>query len=168
MVLGVAGCVALSACQPALNWREVQIEAASMKVMLPCKPDKSTRSVPLGGQEVAMQLRHCTAAGATFAVAWAQLAQGASAPVALEHWRRSTLAHVKAVDVVPLTAAGTIACSGTRPDGDTMAVAAQWVAHGQQVVQMAIYVDNPLSQPTLGLLKAELYDAFFDSLKFAP
>lgn len=117
-----------------------------------------------------MQLLNCTAAGATFAVATAQLPPQASAQTALSHWRRSTLAHLNAADVAPLAAAsaGAITTRGTRPGGGAVALAAQWVAHGQQVVQIAIYVDNPEGKPVQALFKTELHDAFFEGLRFQP
>ena len=40
----------LSACSPEQNWREVGFEGAALKAQLPCKPDRTTRSVPLGGR----------------------------------------------------------------------------------------------------------------------
>jgi hypothetical protein len=165
-----AACLALCACQPALNWREVRIANASASVMLPCKPDKSARNVPLGGQEVAMQLLSCDAAGATYAVAWAQLPAGASAPIALEQWRRITLAHLNAKEIAPLTAPtpGSIAARGTRPGGGAVVFAARWVPHVQQLVHMAIYVDNPGGQPAQAMLKTEMHEPFFDGLRFRP
>ena len=44
--------VAASACSPTFNWREVRAEPASLKVLLPCKPDKGSRRGPLGGRDV--------------------------------------------------------------------------------------------------------------------
>lgn len=165
----MAGLLALWACQPALNWREVQLDARSITGMMPCKPEKSIRNVWLGGQDVPMQLHHCKASGATFAVTWANIAQGSSVPLALDHWRRSTLTHLKAAGIVslPTTYAGRVAASGVSPEGDAVAMVAQWVSHGQQVIQMAIYVDNPQNKVPLDLIKVELRDTFFDGLKFS-
>ena len=163
-------CLVISACQPTLNWREVQIDNTSVRVMLPCKPDKSARNVPLGGQEVAMQLLNCTAGGFTFAVSGAQLPPGTSAQVALSHWRRSTLAHLKVAEAVPATVlpTGILFATGTRPDGGAVALAAQWVTRGQSVVQLAIYVDNPQGELAQDRLKPDVYEAFFDGLRFQP
>ncbi len=115
-----------------------------------------------------MKLLNCTTAGATFAVARAQLPPGASAQLALDHWRRSTLTHLNAVDVVPLATAwaGAITTRGNRPGGGGVVLAAQWVVNGQEVVQLAIYVDNPEGKTTQALLKPEMYDAFFGGLRF--
>ena len=163
-------CLVLCACQPALNWREIRIANTSALVMLPCKPDKSARNVPLGGQDVAIQLLSCKAAGATYAVAWSQLPAGTSAPIALDQWRRITLAHLDAKDIAPLMAPtpGPIVARGTRPGGGEVVLAARWVPHVQQVVQMAIYVDNPEGKTAQAVLKAEWYEPFFDGLRFQP
>ena len=40
---------ALLACTPSLNWRQVSLAPSSAIALLPCKPDRTTRSVPLGG-----------------------------------------------------------------------------------------------------------------------
>ena len=46
----------LSACSPALNWRLVRTEAASLTFLLPCKPDRASKVVPLGGQASTLSL----------------------------------------------------------------------------------------------------------------
>ncbi|MFZ3118274.1 MAG: hypothetical protein WA159_08145, partial [Variovorax sp.] len=44
--------VALSACSPTFNWREVPVGDAGLVAMLPCKPDRATRAMPLGAASV--------------------------------------------------------------------------------------------------------------------
>ena len=35
----------LSACSPTQNWRDIALEGTALKAQLPCKPDRTTRSV---------------------------------------------------------------------------------------------------------------------------
>ena len=46
---------ALTACSPTFNWREVRAEGAGLKAVLPCKPDKSERTVPMAGHDVSLE-----------------------------------------------------------------------------------------------------------------
>ena len=54
----LTGC-ALAACSPTFNWREVRAEPTALKAMLPCKPDKGARNVPMAGREVSLQVIGC-------------------------------------------------------------------------------------------------------------
>lgn len=58
----------LAACSPTFNWREVRAESMPLKAMLPCKPDKGARTVPMAGRQVELQVLGCEAGGATFAL----------------------------------------------------------------------------------------------------
>ena len=48
----LAGAAALAGCSPALDWREVRLEAAPLKTMLPCKPERESRFVPNGALDL--------------------------------------------------------------------------------------------------------------------
>jgi len=61
--------LALAACQPALNWREVRPAGSRAMALFPCKPDMEQR--PAGPGVGAMGLASCEAAGARFALSWA-------------------------------------------------------------------------------------------------
>lgn len=171
---------ALAACQPALNWREVRLPGAGVG-MMPCKPDASRRQVPLGGHAVEIQLLTCNAAGATFALAFARVPAGASPQLAQQHWQRSTLAHLKAREVLEsagataLNGATGLTAAGVRPENGTMgangraiAVATYWFTQGQQLVHAAVYVDNLSGKPVAQLLTAELQEPFFGGVRIQP
>ncbi len=117
----LAAILSLSACNPTFNWRETRIENTSLVALMPCKPDRQSRAIPLAGQRVDMHMTACDAGGATFAIAhvsWDQ-AQGAAQtaakgpshgassdalkaqtkpgiPEVLSHWRQVTLANLGA------------------------------------------------------------------------
>ena len=80
----------LSACSPSQNWREVTLEGTSLKAQLPCKPDRTTRSVPLGGVPVDLQVVGCESGSAIVAVMTAPLQAGADANALLAGWQKAT------------------------------------------------------------------------------
>ena len=70
----VAGSVA--ACSPALDWREVHPDgSAGLGALFPCKPTSHARMLSLAGAETRTTLVACSSGGATWAVAFADVAQ---------------------------------------------------------------------------------------------
>lgn len=70
----VLACVT-AACAPALDWREVRPESSGLVALFPCKPFGNARQLRLVGATVEMTLYSCTAAGTTYAVAFADVGQ---------------------------------------------------------------------------------------------
>jgi hypothetical protein len=58
-----------SACTPAFNWRDVSFDNLPVAALLPCKPDRATRTLPIAGAPRAMVMAGCEAGGAMFTVA---------------------------------------------------------------------------------------------------
>jgi hypothetical protein len=58
----------LAGCTPAFNWREVGFDQAGLTALLPCKPDRGSRTVQLGGQAAQMSMAGCESGGAMFTV----------------------------------------------------------------------------------------------------
>ena len=85
MLLGLA----LAACTPALDWRESRPTGSGMVVLFPCKPDSHARQVQLGPDAVRLELHACTAAGATWALAFADMGDPARVGPALVELRTS-------------------------------------------------------------------------------
>src|SRR6478736_5364667 len=85
---------ALAACSPTFNWRDVRAEPTSLKAMLPCKPDKGAREVPMAGRKVSLEVLGCDTGGATFAVLFADIGEPARAGEVLAQWRVATLANM--------------------------------------------------------------------------
>lgn len=140
--------VGLSACSPALNWREVRPDDAALSLLLPCKPDKAQQTVPMGGQPTALTLLGCDAGGAAFAVAVADMGQAAAVPAVLLQWQAATLAGIRAGSPTstPWTVPGAVAAPapvlvralGQRPDGSAVNSHALYFAHGTQVYQVVM------------------------------
>ena len=66
----------LGACQPALNWREVRPAGSGAAALFPCKPEVEQRP--------GMGLAQCEAAGARFALSWADVPDPSQAGGALK------------------------------------------------------------------------------------
>ena len=156
-----------SACSPALNWRDVRLGDSGLGLLLPCKPDKADKVVPLGPQPVTLSMLGCDASGATFAVAVAELSDAALVPAVLAQWQALTLANMRAspesTAVRPLKVPGASAApvlvlaSGRRADGSVVQGQAAYFSRGAQVVQVVMYAP---------VISAQAADTFFTSLHF--
>jgi hypothetical protein len=166
--------LALAACSPALNWREVRPDNTQLSLLLPCKPNKAEKIVPLGGKPTKLAMLGCDAAGATFAVAVADLGDPALAAPVLAQWQSLTLAHMKAEPLgsgsgtsqfLPLRLPGAVAqpapvrvlAQGQRADGSAVSGQAAYFAQGSQVFQAVIYAKE---------ITPEAAETFFSSFKF--
>ena len=154
----------LAACSPTLNWREVRPEGTRLALLLPCKPDKAQKTVPLGGPATPLSMLGCDAGGATFAVAVAQLDDASQAVPVLAQWQNLTLANMKAgpARVSPLKLPGAVdarlvTAQGRRADGTAVSGQAAYFAQGGQAFQVVLYADR---------ITPEVAETFFSSLKF--
>ncbi|WP_426147110.1 hypothetical protein [Polaromonas sp. DSR2-3-2] len=166
---GLAALLALAACSPALNWREVRPEGTRLNLLLPCKPDKAQKLVPLGGRPTSLAMLGCDADGATFAVATADVGDAAQAASVLALWQELALANMKAApasrQMLPLTLPGTapgtpvtrLQAQGQRADGSAVSTQAAYFAHGSQLFQVVMYAPR---------IAPEAAETFFSSLKF--
>jgi hypothetical protein len=83
--------LSLSACSPDQNWRDVALDGTAFKAQLPCKPDRTTRPVNMGGLSLSLQVVGCESAGAMWAVMTTELPAGADAPGLISGWQKATL-----------------------------------------------------------------------------
>ena len=132
----------LSACSPSQNWREITFEGSPLKAQLPCKPDRTTRAVPLGGVSVDLQVAGCESGGAMVAVMTAPLQAGVDASAVLSGWEKATLDNARVSlplasgqtqpwhrpGMLPLNTAVRIQTKGLRPDGEAVMMEAVWGA----------------------------------------
>ncbi len=133
----------LTACSPALDWRELQpAPPSALHALMPCKPDNAVRTVPLGAAgNVEMHLSGCDAAGATFVLGWATV-PAANLGAALGAWQDATLARAGIAagpdgpvgrafvppGAVALPQAMRIEAVGKAPDGSALPLQAAWFA----------------------------------------
>jgi len=159
--------LAAAACTPTFNWREIRVEDTPLRAMLPCKPDKASRKVPMGGTDVELDVLGCETGGATFAVLHADLQDPLRADEVLVQWNRATLANLHGTvtssqpfsprGATPLPGAQRISAAGRRQDGSAVRGEAAYFARGSQVFQAVVYASEP---------RPEWLQPFFDGLRF--
>lgn len=169
LTAGLALLLALGACSPAFNWREVRPEGTRLNLLLPCKPDKAQKVVPLGGQATTLSMLGCDAGGTTFAVAVADVGDASRAASVLALWQSLTLAHMKAAPgslgrlalKIPGASAevpvSRVLAQGQRADGTAVSGQAAYFAQGSQLFQVVMYAPQ---------ITPEVAETFFSSLKF--
>ena len=169
LTLSMAALLVLAACSPAFNWREVRPENTRLSLLLPCKPDKAQKVVPLGGRPTTLSMLGCDAGGATFAVAVADMGDASKAASVLALWQNLTLANMKAAPGTAQSmslnisgassepAAVRVLAQGQRIDGAGVSGQAAYFAKGTQVFQVVMYAPK---------IESEVAETFFSSLKF--
>ncbi|MEY3611985.1 MAG: hypothetical protein RJB14_1707 [Pseudomonadota bacterium] len=157
----------LTACTPAMDWRSVGFEGSTLKVQLPCKPDRTTRRVTMGASNVDLQVAGCELGQSMVAVMTAQLPQGADASAILSGWQKITLENMRAqVDVrqpwtksamMALPASESLQAHGQRPDGRAVHMQAVWGAFAQgehmHIVHAVVYADKRAEEPAATLFE---------------
>ncbi len=144
--LGVACLLALAACSPTYNWRELTVEG-DLLVWMPCKPQQINREVRLGGLALPMSMLACEADGQSWAISSARVsdvAQLAGVQQALNEALAGNLSARLGRAQVPkapgLAAAGELRfyeLHGRRPDGTAVSIDLWTFVHGVQVYQVS-------------------------------
>ncbi|MEO7390952.1 MAG: hypothetical protein ABIU58_02185 [Ramlibacter sp.] len=157
----------LAACSPTFNWREVRSETGGLRAMMPCKPDKESRVVPMGGRDVDLKVLGCGTGDATFALLSADIVNAGRADEVLGQWKRATLANLHSVaareaafvpaGALALPASLQVVATGRRPDGSRVESHAAYFARGGHVFQAVIYSDR---------LVPEVAETFFSGIGF--
>jgi len=157
----------LAGCSPTFDWREVRIESTGLKAMLPCKPDKRSREVPMAGQQVALQVLGCDTGGATFAVLFADLGDATRSAEVLAQWNQATLANLRApagrsepflpAGAIALPSSSQVLTTGQRADGSAVESRAAYFARGGHVFQAVVFA---------GKLQPQFTEPFFQGLRF--
>jgi hypothetical protein len=140
-----------TACSPTFNWREVPVGDAGLVAMLPCKPDRATRSLPLGNASVAVEVVGCEAGGATFAVAHARATDAVQAEAWLMAWRAATRAQL--ADAQPTETPATLPRAALQPSPVRLDGSGQAQAHLLWFAQtraggVSLYQATVLGQPS--------------------
>ena len=160
LMLALAAC--LAACSPEQNWRQITFEGTNLKAQLPCKPDRTTREVPLGGAPVQLAVAGCESGNAMVAVMTAALAPGMDAQAVLQGWQQATLAHLQIQapaqtepwsrsGLLPLGASQRVQAQGRRSDGQPVVAHAVGgaLAEGDHLRVVHAVVYAPKAQPQL-------------------
>lgn len=154
-------------CSPAFDWREIQVGSTGLKAMLPCKPDKGSREMPIAGRAVALQALGCDTGGATFAVLFADLGDATQSAEVLTQWNQATLANLRAPagqsqpflpsGGIALPSSAQVLAIGQRADGSTVESRAAYFARGGHVFQAVVFS---------GKLQPQFTEPFFQGLRF--
>lgn len=165
--LWVLAALALAACSPALNWREVPLEGLTAR--LPCKPDRAQRTVQLAGAELLLEMVGCEAADGLFAISRVPLVDAAQSAAILAAWRAETLRNMAASTVQerafqPGMATGlrgasavVVSAQGQRPDGSAVQAQLAWFSTGSGIFHVAVYAPR---------LTPDMTDILFSDLQF--
>lgn len=182
-MFGTMACVAVlllaTACSPAHNWRDVRHEGVPLQALLPCKPERAERDIPLLGvtqPHLRLQMMSCDVGVTTFALAAVQLpspATGQAMQEALVQWRLATWSSLKqtpSADGKPPAGWRNVPCRvagaswsdcwegpGVGHTGRPLGAQVRWLSRGPWLVQAAAYGE--------ALDKAAI-DTYFESLKY--
>jgi hypothetical protein len=130
-----AACLALVACTPTFNWRDVSFEQAPAAALLPCKPDRGSRQVELAGQKLMMHMAGCEAGGAMFAVALVELPDSQKTAAVLSALER-----------------------------DKKATHRKLLSHGKHILQASVYGQPREGRDGPGALSTQAVETFLSSL----
>ena len=156
-------------CAPALDWRELRPADSGLTVLFPCKPTSHARRVSLGPDAVRLELHACTAAGITWAVAFADVQDPARVGPALAELRMAAANNLSAAPAqslpfkvegaTPNPASQRVQLQGRMPDGRAVTEQVAVFAKGTRVFQAVALGEK---------LDAEAADGFFGSLRLGP
>ena len=161
--------VGLTACAPALDWREVRPGVAEAVALFPCKPAAHAREVRLADQQVKLTLHACQASEATWGLAWADVGDPARVGEALRGLQTSVRANLgnavaqsrpfEVKGQTPQALAGRWNLQGRYPDGQLVQGQVAVFSRGTVVFQATALGVAPAS---------EAADTFYAGLRFAP
>jgi hypothetical protein len=162
--------LALAACSPTFNWREVPVGDDGLVALLPCKPDRASRRLPLGSDSVPVDMAGCKAGGATFAIAHARAASAAQAGAWLLAWQAATRQQLGGAPwteaaatlprAAPEPAPARLATSAAATDRQAAHLQVLWFAE-QRPGGWSIYQATILGAPS----SAEASKTFFEGLR---
>ncbi|MBC7414297.1 MAG: hypothetical protein H7327_05130 [Herminiimonas sp.] len=159
----MASAVALSACTPKYDWRDVRGDKVPFTVLLPAKPSVLARPVNLGGIQATMTMTAAEVGEVTFAVGTAELPDAAQAQAALQIMKATLVKNIGGVIRHEKSIIGTSASTidldaATTTGGDPRALHARLVARDRRVYQ-AIVIGREKS------IRQEAVDTFLTSFK---
>ncbi len=170
--LGVACLLALAACSPTYNWRELTVEG-DLLVWMPCKPQQINREAHLGALTLPMSMLACEADGQSWAVSSARVADVAQVAGVQQALNEALAANLSArLERAQVPQAPGLAVArelrfyelhGRRPDGSAVTIDLWSFARGAQVYQASVMRAEGSGD------EAEAQDArrtFFGALRF--
>lgn len=167
--LGLALALLGSGCAPALDWREVHPGDSGVVAMFPCKPVSHARRVPLAGQLLRLELHACSASGATWALAFAEVDDPARITPVLDALRQaaaanldgatSTIGPLQVPGATPNRSSVELRVRGRAPDGRERQERIGLFTKGLRVYQATVLAEQ---------VDTEAAATFFGSLRVQP
>lgn len=165
------GCLlALPACSPTLDWRELRVTADG-RLLFPCRPDQVGRDVVLEQGSVPATMWTCDAGGLTWSLTRFDLDSSERAGRLLLDLRHRLLINLKGSEESALTpeVSGSTASVharrssilGVRTDGSPARAEALFVAQGARAYQAVV-----LGRPSAVQAHSAAIQEFFDSLQW--
>lgn len=155
-------------CSPALDWREVRPEGAELLLLFPCKPTSHARQVRLAEHTVRLNLQACSADGATWAVAVADVGDPRRVAPALRELHRAAADNLSVAPgslqpwpvpgATPQPDSGLAVLRGKTPQGGPVVSRTVFFARGMQVYQATVMGGDP---------SAQALEQFFGSLRLS-
>lgn len=159
----------IAGCAPALDWRQLQPEGSGLVTMFPCRPASHARRVMLAQAAVRLELHACSTAGATWALAFADLEDPARIGAALDELRAAAAANLGASLIreaalqvpgaTPNPSSRRVDLQGRAPDGRQLQERIAVFSKGLRVYQATVLGER---------LDPEAADTFFAGLRLAP
>ncbi|HTD04036.1 hypothetical protein [Undibacterium sp.] len=157
-ISAAAAVLALAACSPKLDWREVRGSDAPYTALLPAKPASYSRQIDLHGIKMTMNMMAADVDGTTFAIGSAKLPDNAQALAALEGMKDGMLKNIngrvtseKSAGASAATTNGSkqtrsydVEARGSLQNGQAVVLAARFVASDQWVYQAVIMGNEKL------------------------
>jgi hypothetical protein len=160
--------VLLGSCSPRLDWRQVQDEGSDLHFLLPCKPERATRSIALPDKRaLSLRMVGCETAGALYAVSWTELDDEAAVAQVWAAWPNAVQKAMQAdgAKEVVFKTPGLMRADrlmqqkaqGQTPDARPVQAEWMWAVRGKRMVHMAIYAEK---------LGPEWSEPFWEGLKW--
>jgi hypothetical protein len=167
--LALAAAALFAACSPTFNWREVPVAESGLIALLPCKPDRASRALPLGAESVQVDMAGCEAGGATFAIAHASATGPEQAEAWLNAWHAATRGQLGEAQISEAPASVQRATATPAPlrldaqpkQQGAAPVQVLWFAQSQKDGTVALYQATVLGKPS----SAEAPKTFFEGLR---
>jgi hypothetical protein len=160
--------LAVTACTPTFNWREMTVSPANLHVTFPCKPDTAEHKIAFApGREVLLHATGCETGGAAYVVVYGDMGSPAELADAIVQWKNASLASTQSTvkSEQPYQPAGALGlqqsvmfrAGGQRADGSPLQSQGAYFARGTFVFQAVVYAST---------LRAEMTEPFFTGLRF--
>lgn len=163
----VGGAAMLDACSPVFNWRDVGFPGRSLQAMLPCKPEKAERTVPLAGHRADLHMLSCDVGKLTFAIAALRKPTEVATSEVVQAWTQAghlslkvqaNRTHAWAPVLRGMVALKAWQAEGVRHDGSPVLAHVLFLAQGDDVFQVAVY----------GPVTPEVLETLVESLRLSP